>query len=189
MDLIFIRHGETDANKKKIYSTPLEPLNEEGKSTLSETAKRIKKYEFSHIETSPYIRAMETANIINESKGKKIISNDLLKELSLGDLEGHSFEEYYSKHPEKLGKWMEDPLHFAPPKGESILEGMKRARKVLHSFSDENVLFVSHEGFIKLCLCVVLEDPNAFFRFRIKNGSITIIHKEEGYFSIDGINN
>jgi uncharacterized phosphatase len=66
----FIRHGETDWNRKGIYQGPHDiPLNETGIAQAKEAAVKLASLDIDAIVTSPLSRALSTAKIISEVKG------------------------------------------------------------------------------------------------------------------------
>lgn len=187
MDFIIFRHGETLANINKIYSTPKEPLSEKGVEGVINSSSKLKKYPYDRIYSSPYIRAVQTSEILNIDK-KEIILDPNIREVSLGILEGKSFGEVFNENEASIQKWIDDPFMFGPEGGESLLDAYERAKKFLSSDYDGRNIFVSHEGFIRLCLCVAVGNIKSFFSFNIKNASITHIKRINGFYYIEGIN-
>lgn len=85
----FVRHGETDWNRRKIYQGLSDiPLNKAGIGQAAMVASFLKNEPIAHIVTSPLIRAKQTADIINKHLSRPITTLDELKELSLGEKEG-----------------------------------------------------------------------------------------------------
>lgn len=187
MEFILIRHGQTYANEQNIYSTPNSKLSNIGKKNLEISRTRLEKIFYDRIISSPYIRALETGVILNR-KNIQIEKLEEIREMSFGILEGKSFDQVYSSHPKELQRWMKDPYEIAPLGGESIVDIMDRAKIFLSKDFEGSPIFITHDGFIRACLCSILEDPHAFFRFEIRNGSINRIKRENGIFTIVQIN-
>lgn len=187
MDFILIRHGQTQANVKKIYAGPEEELSNQGREEILATKSRLSSYKFNQIVSSPYKRTQESSSIISDGKFE-ISIEPLIKEMSFGVLEGKSFEEVYKKDPQSIQAWIDDPFTNPPNGGESIKQAIRRAKEFLKKDYHFNPIFLTHDGFIRLCICSVLEDPNAFFKFSIKNASINYIKRENGRFTIEKIN-
>lgn len=187
MEFILVRHGETMANRNKIYADSNESLSVLGKKQIELTRQRLSKTSFDKIISSPYKRAVESASILS-NKQKKIECVDILKEVSLGVLEGKTFDQAFSQNKEGIQNWIDNPFDFGPEGGESLNDAMIRARDFLSFYEEDKVIFLSHEGFIRLCLCVVVGTSKAFFSFDIKNASITHISKIGNHFVIRGIN-
>ena len=85
----FMRHGETDWNRRSVYMGQTDiPLNEFGIQQAQQAVKLLEGIEFTSIASSSLLRAIHTAQIIAEKVSKPITIIDDLKECSLGTLEG-----------------------------------------------------------------------------------------------------
>src|SRR3990167_5845669 len=67
MKLYLIRHGESEANKKRVHNTPAVKLTKEGLDQARAIAKRLKNFDIDFIYSSPLIRARQTAEAISKS--------------------------------------------------------------------------------------------------------------------------
>lgn len=136
----FVRHGETDWNKRGIYQGSSDiPLNDAGIEQAHMIARLLKNEPIAHIVTSPLIRAKQTAEIIAEHLGKPITTIDELKELSLGEKEGQPRSEGFFEN------WL---LGIHPKSVESVSDFDARVLCGLIkglSFPGPT-LFVSHAG-------------------------------------------
>ncbi|MBR3305388.1 MAG: histidine phosphatase family protein [Christensenellaceae bacterium] len=84
-----IRHGETEKNRAYALQGRSDlPLNEKGREQAADAGKRIRALgiEFSHVFSSPLVRAVETAKLIAPDTG--IITDDRLIEMDYGPYEG-----------------------------------------------------------------------------------------------------
>ena len=61
---IFVRHGETEGNRNKIYQLPHTPLNETGEGQAALAAKALAKTRIGRLVASPMARAWRTASLI-----------------------------------------------------------------------------------------------------------------------------
>jgi broad specificity phosphatase PhoE len=85
----FIRHGETDWNRRNIIMGSKDiPLNEIGLRQASEAAVILGKESFDIIISSPRIRAQKTAEIIAKATNKLIAFEHELMERVYGEAEG-----------------------------------------------------------------------------------------------------
>lgn len=152
ISLSVIRHGETDFNKQgKFHGITDIELNETGRKQAIEAKDKINN-DYDVIVCSPLTRARQTAEIVNEKLGSEIIENDLLKERDFGNLEGLTWEEYETKHPEEASKNNPD-FQENLEKGESIKDVERRVQEFvdwLKSTSYKNVLIVTHAGIIRV---------------------------------------
>lgn len=145
MNIYIVRHGQVPHNALKQYNTTDEDLTDLGIEQAEELREMIKNTKFDIVISSPLIRAVHTANIININN-KEIIFDDRIKERSCGDLSGKPLEvtnreEYWNYYTTiKYGT------------SENIQDFFKR----VHNFLDElktkdyeNVLIVAHSGVSK----------------------------------------
>ena len=185
--LILIRHGETLWAKENRYQghTDVE-LSERGKKQIKLLARRLAKEEIAAIYSSDLLRASETAKSIAKPHRLKVSQTPLLREISFGDWEGLKFEEIEVRDEELVKKWKNDLPNFRPPKGESLSELKARAEKflqeILRKHKGENIIVVSHGGFIRIILCSLLNLDFSKFFWRIEQdlGAINIIEFFEG---------
>lgn len=104
MKVYIVRHGECNSNVLGIYNYKSEDLNEKGIKQAKFLKEQIKSIEFDAIFSSPLIRAIHTAEIINNGD-LDIIIDERLRERESGLLEGkptnttdrEDYWDYYSK--------------------------------------------------------------------------------------------
>lgn len=143
------RHGEAMSNIKAILSSKLDEhnkLTEKGIQDVKENAKKHINEKFDYIFASPLARTKETAILISETLGldnSKIVFDDRLLELQVGDLDGKSIEEYT-----KYTKSFPDYFETAFPNGESRLDVHKRMGDFIYDleskYFDKKILIISH---------------------------------------------
>lgn len=151
--LIIMRHGETDFNMYDVYQGQLINigLNEYGKSTVRSKLLRIKEFKPKVIITSKLRRAVETAEIINESLKVEIIYTDLLNEINMGTLEGLSKIKIRTVYPNIEEQLKKRNFCFDEFDGESYISICQRIEKlnlVISNLNKDSILLVSHKGFI-----------------------------------------
>lgn len=182
--LWLIRHGESVGNiarheAEKLKALQIESPHREPDVELSELGKEQSKKlgkwfalqaeKPTVIYTSPYIRAMETTQILVESAGfsRNEISiklDERLRERELGVFDCLTKEGAMLKYPdlcdlrERWGKF-----YFRPPGGESWADVVLRLRSFIETdlskLNGENVLIVTHEVVIR-CFRYILEYLN-----------------------------
>jgi broad specificity phosphatase PhoE len=85
----FIRHGETDWNRRHIIMGSMDiPLNELGLNQAQEAAEILKEESFDIIISSPRTRARQTAEIIAKKTHRQILFEQDLAERIWGEAEG-----------------------------------------------------------------------------------------------------
>lgn len=142
-----IRHGQTDWNKelRRQGRTDIE-LNAKGEEQARIMRDKLKDVNFDVCFVSPLKRARRTAEIIIDGKCETIIE-ELIIEQSMGKLEGTVFgkNEPHNTHW-RLGLNHEDENY------EELEEMLERAGEFLdklRAVEAENILVVSHGGFLK----------------------------------------
>ncbi|MCC7160586.1 class I tRNA ligase family protein [Candidatus Nomurabacteria bacterium] len=143
------RHGEAMSNVKAVLSSKLDEnnkLTEKGIQDVKENANKHINEKFDYIFASPLARTKETAILISETLGldnSKIVFDDRLLELQVGDLDGKSIEEYT-----KYTKSFPDYFETAFPNGESRLDVHKRMGDFIYDlenkYSNKKILIISH---------------------------------------------
>jgi len=69
MKIYFVRHGETEYNRKSIHQSPDVPLSKKGVAQIEKTAKALKALGATKLITSDLLRAYQSAEIIGEELG------------------------------------------------------------------------------------------------------------------------
>jgi broad specificity phosphatase PhoE len=181
MDLLLVRHGETDFNKEaRVLGHTDCPLNHVGRSQAKAVAVALEKRQIHSICASPLVRALETARDIAAKKGLEIEVTDGLKEADAGALDGLKVEEMHSKYPEFVKNWKEDIGNTHMPGGESLVQVQQRAWKATTDLflrhPKDTVVAVTHNFTIICIICKALDLPISYFRkFDLDLGSITSI--------------
>ena len=178
IDLVFVRHGQSEANLAKrrseagdhsVYTEEFKNrhsssfrLTNLGKTQALNIGNLIKKefsFGFDRYITSEYLRAMETAALM-DLPDAQWYRDVYLTERNWGDLDISSEEERQKKFDEVLKKRTIQPFFWKPPNGESFLELCLRVDRVLHTLhrecSDKRVIIVCH-GEVMLAFRVRLE--------------------------------
>ncbi len=130
MELILIRHGETDADREGRLknSRDFSPtLNSTGRSQATALARALETELPFHFCTSPIRRARETAQIISETLGVPFSVVEGLAEIDVGALEGLTRSEIRQKYPTYFRDWERNAVTARCPGGETIQELQDRA--------------------------------------------------------------
>ncbi|MGN0973791.1 MAG: histidine phosphatase family protein [Bacilli bacterium] len=142
MKIYVIRHGKTVANLLKVHNAPETNLADIGIEQAKRLREKIKNINYDIIISSPFIRAKNTAEIINV-KNKSIIFDDRLKERYFGTLIGKTLtdinrEGYWDYYNEYKYEDCEDIKSFLN-RVNNFIEELKQQKY-------ENVLVVTHKG-------------------------------------------
>ncbi len=163
MDIILIRHGQTEDNADRIFSTKDTKLTEKGREQIKNTKKIVDTLSFDKVYVSPLYRAIETMEILG-LEGEK---EERIKEVDFGLFEGNSYEALKEKFPEEVKQWDENYINYVTPEGgESIKLAYERVTSFLEEISkkDEDVVLVCHDGgVIRIALSWVFNNIDYFF--------------------------
>lgn len=178
MKIGFVRHGQTDWNRKGITQGQTDiPLNEAGTSEAKQLAARLDKDEpiWDAVISSPLLRAFDTAKIISETLNlPQLAPDERVIERNFGLLEGTS----EADRIERWGKeWRNQYEQYQVETDDQVFErGMSFLHDLREQSQNQNVLIVSHGSFIAVMLnrlCTDLQDE------RLRNLSYSILNWEE----------
>ena len=107
----------------------------------------------------------------------------------MGDWEGRSYWEIKASEPELYQRWSDDPIHTAPPGGESIQDlGRRVERQVKELISTclgKRVALVTHAGIVRGVLLYALGIPvENFWRVSIPTGSVSKVDFSENFATV-----
>lgn len=159
MKLYLVRHGQTDANMKRISQGWFNSqLTEKGIDQAKKLAFYLKSEKIHTIYSSDLDRARNTAKeILRYHPETRLILTRNLREQGKGIFEGKSRELSHQAF-EKSGK--KDWWEFVPEGGESYDQVLERVVDILEKLknSDGNVLIVSHGGPIQILIGLLLNE-------------------------------
>jgi len=149
--IICFRHGLTDLNKEGIIQDADAdfPLNKEGIEQAKELQEVVKK-DIEVIYTSPLIRAVQTADILNEKLNVPVFKDDGLKEIQYGIFAMKKMAEMEKEYPTHYQMWYKSTEDYIIPEmpetkykaGERLINTIKKIAK-----NDENAIIgISSHG-------------------------------------------
>jgi len=162
MKVVFLRHGESEYNVKGLVNTDPKKkihLTLKGRRQAGEIREKLEGIEFDIVLVSEFLRAKETAMIVNEYSQVPMFVDKRLNEVSLG-YEGKKDENFLTDAGADL-------FNFKGNGKESWHDLRKRIGEFLEDLKKENyenVLIVSHQ-----------------WPIRVVNGVINNLSDEEAY--------
>lgn len=117
---------------------------------------------FSRVISSDLSRSQRTAKIILGRRTNSLEAMPALREISLGEWEGFSFQEIRERFFEDYAARGRDMENWRPPRGESFADCRARINRAVDEIvagSEGNVLLVGHAGVNRLILCSILGIP------------------------------
>ena len=194
MNLILVRHGETDWNRTgRCQGVADIELNNIGRRQVREVAESLKNHDIAAVYSSDLRRALETAREIARHHNISVSIDEDLREMNQGELEGLMFSEIRERYAHVLKEWRESPETLKLPHGESLLEVQQRAWKVFEKVhrrhAGQTVVAVSHNLTITSLLCKITGVGLKGFRnFNLQAASKNIIVSKNGNIEVDVLN-
>jgi broad specificity phosphatase PhoE len=161
MELILVRHGETDWNKGAIFRGHEDvKLNATGILQADATADALKDKVFEAIYSSPLKRAMVTAVRIALPHEIKVRENEAFVDINYGMWQGLKEETVKDRYAKAYERWTESPSRMKFPGGEKVKNAWKRVnsglRELLMVHGTGSVVIVSHRIPIKFMTAYLL---------------------------------
>ena len=145
MEILLTRHGQTEWNfLKKVQGKADIKLNKKGVKQAEDVKDKLKNEQIDLILCSPLIRAVETANIINDSRNIPILIDEKLSERDFGEFEGMPTTDF---DYEAFWSYKQNIQY---NKAENIKDFFQRVYGFLDDiylkYKDKRILLVAHGG-------------------------------------------
>ncbi len=165
MTIYILRHAHKESGD--YYNPRLrhqdEPISEMGRADSLKLWPYLCDKQFSAIYISGYQRTRQTIEFVAEQSGLAPIVDERLNEIDNGLIEGMTDAAIQERYPEVWRGFRERSADFRFPGGETGEEARRRISGFLEEerqiHADKNILFVSHEGLIRLLACHILGLP------------------------------
>ena len=145
--IYLLRHGESIVNVEqrltcKIYDGD---LTDTGRKQARLAGNWLAEKNITKIFTSPFHRAIQTANIIGELVNITPEIADDLREMDCGEFEGHTDAFAWEQWRTIFNEWRRGQWEARFPGGESYREAYNRFARILHETTfTENAVLISH---------------------------------------------
>ena len=161
MELILIRHGETDWNRERFFRGREDiPLNANGIAMAELTAEALKDRVFEAIYSSPLKRAMVTAKRIAIPHQIDVRQKWDFIDIDYGAWAGMKEEEVKAQWPKDYVRWLENPARMRFFRGESMKKAWRRVnsalREIIFVHGTGSVVIVTHRIPIKMMTAYML---------------------------------
>jgi broad specificity phosphatase PhoE/predicted O-methyltransferase YrrM len=184
MTRIFLcRHGETEFSRDdRYYYLENSPLTNEGRQQTTNLAARLRHERVTGVFTSPFERAISTAEIIAEQHDLPLDILPNLAEWDPGDWSGLTRIEVRSRFPQEYELWTSDPAAHGPPGGESCYAVAARATPAFLALAElhvnETIVVVGHNTLNRVILAHALGIPISDCRERVVQlpGALNQLH-------------
>jgi len=192
--IYLIRHGEIKvADKQRRYIGQLDlPLSEDGLQQAEHLRKNLAPVTMGMVFSSDLSRSRQTGEIITGATTVKHVVRKELREINMGEWEGHTFADITRRFPDAFKARGADIAYYRVAGGESFADCYKRVIMAFHesiNSSSGNVLFVGHAGVNRLLLCHILGMPLAnLFKIRQDYGCLNVITYANSGYQVELVN-
>jgi broad specificity phosphatase PhoE len=165
MRILFVRHGESEANVQKIFSNSgwKHPLTESGQQSAAALATKLTSEGVTAIYTSPLQRAVQTAQAISQAVGVPYKIEKALVEYDVGIYEDRDHASGAQEYDDIASRWIDGDLDCRMTGGESCREIRNRVTPFIHQlikdFADNpqaTIVLVGHGGTYRHALPAIL---------------------------------
>lgn len=181
MEIVLIRHGESEANRQGIvqghFDSPLSPAGREQALALAEALSHER---FEALVSSDLLRAKETAEAIALRLGMTPRIDPQAREIDIGLFSGRTWADIAEHHPEDYRRFKETGRWSVVPGAES--EGAQQARvedfiNDLRARHAGRVAVVAHGAILRRMIHALLglPFPSGVF-FELHNASYSEVH-------------
>ena len=155
IELLFIRHGETDWNRQQRFQGQIDvPLNATGQAQAGRMAARLAADRHDALFSSDLQRARATAAPLAAAWGRTAVPLPGLREQHFGVLEGLDVPTIQARHPELWQRWLEHRADYALPGGESLRQFhtrvMAAVRELVDAGHGARLAVVTHGGVLDM---------------------------------------
>ena len=188
MYLYLVRHGQSEGNVLRTFHGQTDyPLTEKGRQQAREAGEKLKSdgVVFTRCCASDLSRAWDTAQACLAGYEVKAEVCPALREQSVGDIEGLSWDEMGERFPGLREQYIGDWAHTTPPGGESPEVMLARVGACVDEIiaRGEDTLLVAHYGSLSLVLfhLGLMESTKAFApEWAFGQGTYSAIRIEDG---------
>lgn len=193
MKVFLIRHGRSEDSENQKKQSPESPLGKIGKVQARLLARRLKKEKIDVLLSSPWPRALQTAEAIAKTRGIKVELLDGIHEKEApSEIYGNDIKDKtYLKFLRGVKKNATDFDWKYKGSGESLRDVIKRAislkKHLIKNHLGQNVVLASHGIFIRcfLTTCILDKkyDDKTFYKifdvWTMDNTGVTLLEYEE----------
>jgi broad specificity phosphatase PhoE len=153
-EIVLVRHAQSQANLDGIWNGRTDgPLSEGGEASLEHLGRRLSKWDFDAVISSPLSRARRTA----EAFSTEVHIDEEVTEIDLGRWEGLEFEVVQSRYGDKLKEAFATGTVPMGETGETLQQANQRSigavdRLFEEMGDDQRVAVVTHGGFMQSVL-------------------------------------
>lgn len=147
--LYLVRHAEAEGNAREFFQGNIDtPLTEKGEMQLECLSARFAGIPLQAVYSSPFQRAMLTAEAVNRAHQLPISPEYDLREINGGEWEGRAWADLPEEFPQQYALWTRKMWDFAAPQGDTMTDVYLRMQQMMEQIARENagktVAVISH---------------------------------------------
>lgn len=176
MKIYLIRHGQTEWNLiHRIQGISDTKLSTVGEESAHKAGRKFfsGKFQVERLYCSHLQRARRTADILGKYMGLTPVVAENMQEMSFGEWEGMLTVDAQQSNPVLYQIWMERPICFTAPGGESSRHAAQRAERALRALAgqgDGNFAVVTHGSLINSLICSLTDTRgDGRVKYRVPN--------------------
>ena len=151
--VLLVRHGESQGNAEKRFGGhSATPLSARGRLEAEATARALLPKRIAAIYSSDLLRAVETAEPLARALGLEINQSSAFRERSVGRMEGLTFEEAATRHPDEYAALIRRDFEYVLAEGESYRQMLDRSSgeldRIIEKHRGDSICIFSHTGTI-----------------------------------------
>ena len=185
--LIFIRHGESEANYEHRFTGQSNAfgLTERGHAQAQAAAEALDGTDIDVIVASDLRRAYDTAKHVADLRGMEVIPDEGFREIFAGKWEGQRFDDLPGLYPADFGVWLSDIGAAVCTEGESVADLQARVRaaveRTVRMYPGKTVVIGTHATPIRAMQCIWQNVPLSEMKHVpwVPNASMTKVIYEE----------
>ena len=185
--LIFIRHGESEANFEHRFTGQSNAfgLTERGHAQAQAAAEWLDGTPVDVITASDLRRAFDTARHLADRRGMEVIPDAGFREIYAGKWEGERFDDLPGLYPEDFGVWLSDIGSAVCTDGESVADLQVRVRaaveRIVRTYPGKTVVIGTHATPIRAMQCIWQNVPLSGMKDVpwVPNASVTTVIYED----------
>lgn len=190
-----MRHGQAQNNTQRILAgrSAGVPLTDLGRRQAEQAGQMLQHLDIAAIYSSPIQRARDTADIAASPDNIKVITDDRLVELEMGDFTGMRYDDIYSTHGNVFLKFYQGSDEIMSYGLEPFADVRSRIRDIMHDVTehhpDDNVVLVTHMDPIKAAISLSLDvNPKLLYDLVVENASLNIFAMMQGTLFLSAVN-
>jgi broad specificity phosphatase PhoE len=186
---LLVRHATCAQTEEVLFGRSVDaPLDARGLREADAVAERLRGAAVLRVESSPRLRALQTAGRIAAACGRGLRTEAALDEVDYGSWSGQRFEALESDPA--WARWNASRTRAATPAGVRIADVQARALAYLGvlagAYRGANLVLVTHAEIVRCVVLAALGRPlDEYWRIEVAPAAVTTVHWSSGRLCLD----